>query len=278
MNKKQRLIGVLATISLIGVAFTGAVVAVAAIQRDQATPMHPLVASVSDALGFAADAEYDDRSRALTTSEAMRKQFVSSLVDEGVIGEDEADEFDEWLEDAPEAFRSESSADHDGSGSLDDFLIERFSFGEESEDVDEWLGAFLERVWEEEEEIEGVEEKSGGERVVRPFAERREFERRFDSFDDLPFGRFEFEGSDHADWLDELVEQGVMSREEADILESWFEDLPGAFGEGLRGFPGERDFEFDSDDGRFRFRGQWRFGEDEDVEPSHSDDDDNGDA
>ena len=277
MNKKQRLIGVLATISLIALIFAVGVVAVAATQRDQSAAMNPIVASVSDALGFAADSEDDDEVGVLKTSEETRKQFVSSLVDEGVIGEDEADEFDEWLEEAPEAFSSRSSMDVDDVGSMDDFPFERFSFGSESEDLDDWLGAFLERVWEEEEEIEGVEEKSGGERELRPFVERREFESRFGSFDALPFGRFEFEGGDHTDWLDELVEQGIMTREEADRLESWIEDLPDAFGEGLRGFPGEREFEFNSDDGRFRFRGHWRSGDSEEDEPSHSDDD-NGDA
>ena len=273
MNEKQRLIGVLATISLIAVAFAIAVVAVAVTQRDRPATMHPLVASVSDALGFTDD---DDSSRAATTSMATRKQFVSSLVDEGVIGEDEADEFDEWLEDAPEAFRSRSSSDGDDGSSLNKFPFERFRFGTQSEDFGEWLEGFLERDWEE--VIERVEEESDSEPDGRPFVERREFEKRFDSSDDLPFGWFGFEGRSESEWLDQLVEQGVMSREDADRLESWFEDLPGAFGEGFRGFPGGREFEFDSDDGRFRFRGQWRFGESDDAEPSHSDDDDNGDA
>lgn len=276
MNKKQRLIGVLATISLIALVFAVGVVAVAATQRDQSVTMHPLVASVSDALGFTDDSEDGDEVAALTTSEAMRKQFVSSLVDEGEIGEDEADDFDEWLEDAPEAFRSRSSMDFDDDVSVDEFPFERFRFGSQSEDFGEWLEGFLERDWED--VIERVEEESNSEPDVRPFVERREFERRFDSSDDLPFGWFGFEGRSEADWLDELVEQGVMTREDADRLESWFEDLPDAFGEGLRGFPDGREFEFDSDDGRFRFRGQWRFGESDDAEPSHSDDDDNGDA
>ena len=276
MNKKQRLIGVLATISLIAIAFAVAVVAVAATQRDQSATMHPLVASVSDALGFTEESDDDDRSGTASTSEATRMQFVSSLVDEGEIGEDEADDFDEWLKEAPEAFRSRSSMDFDDDVSVDEFPFERFRFGSQSEDFGEWLEGFLERDWED--VIERVEEESSSEPDGRPFVERREFERRFDSSDDSPFGWFGFEGRSEAEWLDQLVEQGVISQEDADRIESWIDDLPDAFGEGFRGFPGGREFEFDSDDGRFRFRGQWRFGESDDAEPSHSEDDDNGDA
>ena len=84
------------------------------------------------------------------------------------------------------------------------------------------------------------------------------FEDRFDkSPPEAPFDGWRFEGFIPPDWLDDLVERGIMTEEDADELKSWFDDLPQEFDEKLPGFLDDREFGFDSDDGRFRFRWRW---------------------
>ncbi len=108
------------------------------------------------------------------------------------------------------------------------------------------------------------------------FAERREREERFEPFEDFSFDRFEF---NRTDWIDGLVERGVMSRKDADEFKAWFEDLPDSLGEEFPEFAGERDFEFDTDDGRFRFRWRWDSSDDDwffESHPEYDKDDKNG--
>ncbi len=89
---------------------------------------------------------------------------------------------------------------------------------------------------------------------LSPFFERRKDEDWLEPFGDFPFEKFSF---DRADWIDELVEDGVMSREEAEKFKSWFGSLPDSLDKGMPDFSGDQDFEFDSEDGRFRFRWSW---------------------
>lgn len=89
---------------------------------------------------------------------------------------------------------------------------------------------------------------------LSPFFERRKDEDWLEPFGDFPFERFSF---DRADWIDELVEDGVMSEEEADKFKSWFGALPDSLDKGIPDFSGDKDFEFDTEDGRFRFRWSW---------------------
>lgn len=91
-----------------------------------------------------------------------------------------------------------------------------------------------------------------------------EFEDRFGKYPpEAPFDRWRFEGFIPPDWLDDLVERGFMTEEDADELRSLFDDLPEEFDERLPGFLDDRDFEFDSDDGRFRFRWRWDSSDDD---------------
>ncbi len=85
----------------------------------------------------------------------------------------------------------------------------------------------------------------------------------FEGFDELPFDRFEFEGPWRSEWIDQLVERGFMTEEDADEFRSWFEDLPKGLDEWAPDFSEDRDFEFDSDDGRFRFRWRWDSSDDD---------------
>ena len=116
---------------------------------------------------------------------------------------------------------------------------EIFRFFGRTEDSEEWLDDLFE---------DGKGGWLGGEEYF-------EFEDRIE--EELPFGRFDFEGRWRADWIDELVERGIMTREDADEFKSWLEDLPAEFEERAPNFSDDRDFEFDSDDGRFRFRWRW---------------------
>ena len=74
------------------------------------------------------------------------------------------------------------------------------------------------------------------------------------------------------EWIDELVERGIMTEEDADEFRSWFEGLPKDFDGWGPDFYGDRDFEFDSDDGRFRFRWRWD-GSDDDPWGDYEDED-----
>ena len=92
------------------------------------------------------------------------------------------------------------------------------------------------------------------------------------------FDGWEFQGFVPPDLLDDLVERGVMTQDEADQIQSWLENLPDSVSETMPKFLGNRSFEFDSDDGSFRFRGEWNFGEPEDDSTDeHKDDKDDKD-
>ena len=89
------------------------------------------------------------------------------------------------------------------------------------------------------------------------------------------FDGWEFQGFVPPDLLDDLVERGVMTQDEADQIQSWLENLPDSVSETMPKFLGNRSFEFHSDDGSFRFRGEWNFGEPEDDSThEHKDDKD----
>ncbi len=126
---------------------------------------------------------------------------------------------------------------------------EIFRFFRESEDSEEWLEDLFDGGW------------LGGEEYFA-FEDRVE--------EELPFGRFDFEGRWRSDWIDELVERGWMTEKDADEFRSWFDDLPAEFEDRSPNFSGDRDFEFDRDDGRFRFRWRWD-SSDDDPSEDHED-------
>ncbi|MXZ03684.1 MAG: hypothetical protein F4Y88_08485, partial [Chloroflexi bacterium] len=88
---------------------------------------------------------------------------------------------------------------------------EIFRFFGRSEDSEEWLYDLFDG---------GKGGWLGGEEYF-------EFEDRIE--EELPFRRFDFEGRWRADWIDELVERGWMTEEDADEFRSWFDDLPAEF-------------------------------------------------
>ncbi len=130
---------------------------------------------------------------------------------------------------------------------------ERDEFFRRSEDTEEWLDDLFDGGW-----LGGEEHFDFEDRI-----ERLPGLPRFERFEELPFGRFDFEGPQGTDWIDQLVERGIMTEEDADQFRSWFEGLPNDFDEWAPDFSGDRDFEFDSDDGRFRFRWRWDSSDDD---------------
>ena len=121
-----------------------------------------------------------------------------------------------------------------------------FRFFGRSEDSEEWLDDLFDR--------EGMDRD-----YEYRFEDRVERSTPFEGYLRLPSDRWECEGSWRSDWewIDELVERGIMTEEDADEFRSWFEGLPKDFDGWGPDFSGDRDFEFDSDDGRFRFRWRW---------------------
>ncbi len=196
---KKRVWGVLATVSIIAVAFAGTIVGVAAIQDYRENKGDSFVERVPSLIG-------------------MEKETVPSAVAKTTKETDEesAAELKDRRLEPPEVSRSDDSHSFDES----------------------------------------------------PFSERRDFDEGLERFDDFPFERFEFGSLDRTEWLDELVERGFMTQEDAEELKSWFNNLPESFGEGMPDFPSQRNFEFDRDDGRFRFRGHWRWSDSEDDDSS----------
>ncbi len=141
-----------------------------------------------------------------------------------------------------------------------------FRFFGQHEDREEWLDDLFERRRLDREDSFRFEDRV--ERVTP-----------FEGFLRLPSDRWEFEGPLQTKWIDQLVERGFMTEEDADEFKSWFNNLPNEFDERIPDFSGDREFEFDSDDGRFRFR--WRLDKPDDdwffeTNPEHDQDDKNG--
>ncbi len=143
-----------------------------------------------------------------------------------------------------------------------------FRFFGRSEDNEGWLDDLFER-----------------ERLDRDyeyrFEDRVERSTPFEGFLKLPSDRWEFEGPWRAEWewIDQLVERGIMTEDDADQFRSWFEGLPNEFDDRIPDFSGDRDFEFDSDDGRFRFRWRWNQPDDDwffESDPEYDKDAENG--
>ena len=131
---------------------------------------------------------------------------------------------------------------------------EIFRFFRRSEDTEEWLDDLFDREWLDREDAFRFED----------WIERLP--------DDSSFRGWEFSGFVPPDWLGDLVERGVMTQDQADQLKSWIDNLPDSFGDAMPRFADERDFEFESDDGRFRFRGRWHLDEPEnDSSEEHKD-------
>ena len=146
---------------------------------------------------------------------------------------------------------------------------EAFRYLYRSEDAEEWLDDLFDREWLDREDSFRFEDR----------IERLPDLRRFDDVEGSPFARFDLEGAWGSDWIDELVERGWMTEEDADRFKSWFDDLPKELDERIPGLSGDRDFEFDSDDGRFRFRWRWNGSDDDwffESHPEHDKDAKNG--
>ena len=161
-------------------------------------------------------------------SEDEVAEWLEEFLEEG--------EFEVWIEEMVESWEERGPR----------FSMERrFEF---ESDVEEWIDEFLDE---------------GG-------MKRGELEEWFDELreskgergpDFGSGGWFGFDGDDPSEWLDRMVEEGVFNDADAEEFESWLEGLEDDWDGGWQRIPGERRFEFDTDDGRFRFRGEWRYGD-----------------
>lgn len=287
MTVTRRLLGVIAVLSAIVVVFAASMVVVVLVQDDDQNAANPLTELVANTLDVESESEISERqSGAVLTDE--QRAYVDDLVEEGAITEEQAEELREWWSLAPEWIGT-----IEGSDEWEDleytFRFAPFEgFRKESESAERF-------EWSEDFDFEGMLPEDFADRLDEWFAEREyvvpfgdeddsEGKRRFrfgrGSFREFP-DDFGWSSEDSgSDWLEELVEKGLIGPDDADQIEGWFDELPESFDFDMEGFPGDGSFEFDSDDGKFRFRGHWRTDEGEwesDEDGGSKDDGDKGD-
>ena len=287
MTTKKRLLGVMAVLSVGAVAFAGTVVAVAAAQDDDESGRRSFVDRVASILGIESETvqdAFDQASEEIATEK--REEYVDALVEKDAVTQEEATELREWWSETPDAVPFRGSHEFGGGYySFGDKSFGKFGFGSEDHDISDWLDALVEKEMMTQEEADELQAWLSAAPDVSPFMEKEDsdrtrhfsFGRR--SFGQLPFGGFEpgVSPGDPSEWLDSLVENGLMTQEEADELRAWLDNLPDSFEEGMPGLPSQRSFEFDSDDGKFRFRGHWgRHGSDDDSSKQNSEESEEG--
>ncbi len=291
----NRLLGVLAVLAAIGVAFAVTVVVLAATRSGgeyEGQSFGERLANIVGADSGVAYAEHEEvmleeaEEVASTTNDMMGSDqgdlvdFLESAIEDGQISDHELEELREWLYDAPEVFtfRDFDSFDETFGAFTDNPSIENrseWAWNDGKTDPD-WMKADDEyRVFPDE-----YFNRDDGEWLWEFLDEGLMRDDEFPEWlDEMREGweggdprfsierRFEFADDDAWDWLEELVEERVMD----DEFEGWLEGLPM---EGLPEFPGNGSFEFDSNDGRFSFRGEWHWSESDDYESDHIENDD----
>ncbi len=243
MTVKKRLFGVMVFLSITVLVFVSGVLAVAAAQNNE--DKRTFAERVATILGIESQKVQDAMDQAKADIAAERREaFADDLIENGVMTEEEAEElFDNWTAGSKFYGPFKWSEKWGGEGySFDKKPFGHFRFDKEMDPDDG----------------DGVERKHRFSFVV---PSRGEFHHNFGE-------------GDIFDWLDDLVEDGVMSQEDADAIRGILED---GFPSSIEGImPGlhddERKFEFDSDDGHFRFRGRWKWDGWEDDDSSDSDD------
>ena len=248
----NRLLGVLGVLAVIVIVFAVTVAVVAAAQGGGES----FGERVASMVGL--DSEDSDREHEELMSEGVDDiesdemvEFLASLIEDDEVSDEELAELSEWLEEETEVFSfryfDEESKDWDWMKDDEDEWFEL--------ELEEWLDEMME---------------SWGEDGPRFWMERR-FEFDGDHDEDRMKGErgagssregwFGTDRGDLSEWLDEMVEQGVFSEDDVAEFEDWLEgsDEKWEWDGGWRGIPGERKFEFDTDDGSFWFRGELRY-------------------
>lgn len=248
----NRLLGVLGVLAVIVIVFAVTVAVVAAAQ-GRGESFDERVASM---VGL--DSDDSDREHEELMSEDVDDiesdeivEFLASLIEDDEVSDEELAELSEWLEEETEVF------------SFRDFDEESEDWDWMKDDEDEWFELELEEWLDEMME-------SWGEDEPRFWMERR-FEFDGDHDEDRMKGErsaefprggwFGTDGDDLSEWLDKMVEQGLFSEDDVAEFEDWLEgsDEKWEWDGDWRGIPGERKFEFDTDDGSFWFRGELRY-------------------
>ncbi len=245
----NRLLGVLAVLAAIGVAFAVTVVALVATRSGgeyEGQSFGERLASVVGADSGDAYAEHEEvmseeaEEVASTTNDMMRSDegelvdFLASAIEDGQISDHELEVLREWLYDAPEVF------------TFRDF-----------DSFDETFGAFTENPFidnRSEWERHGRGERNDGktdrdwmkgdddDRFKREFADKPRFEAVEGEYRVLPH---EYFNCNDAEWLKEFLEKGLMKDEG---FPEWLDEMK----EGWEGrnprFSIERRFEFADDD------------------------------
>ena len=245
----NRLLGVLAVLAAIGVAFAVTVVVLAATRSGEEYERQSFgerLASVVGADSGDAYAEHEEvmseeaEEVASTTNDMMRSDqgdlvdFLASAIEDGQISDHELEELREWLYDAPEVFtfRDFDSFDETFGAFIDNPFIDNRSEWERNGRGERNDGK-TDRDW-----MKGDDD----DRFKREFADKPRFEATEGEYRAFPYEHF---NRDDAEWLEKFLEKGLMKDEE---LPEWIGEMEEALeGRNPRFFI-ERRFEFADDD------------------------------
>ena len=211
--------------------------------------------------------EFGDETRRELEADAI-EDWIETLVEEGVVTANQAEEMREWLPEQGFGWSDE------GSVRLEieqDYTFMRpplrvFRGDTDAESVEDWLS-----------ELFGNEKRGDS----WMFDDREDggswMEEKFG--DEGRYGWFGFDENDEelmleldVELIEDLLGQSTLSDEFSDQLEEWFEMLEESFGSEMTEFPSEGTLEFDSGDGKFRFRGSWGWEESDEFEYSNDED------
>ncbi len=264
MTSKKRLLAVLAVLSVGMAVFAGTIVAVAAAQSTEESEGRSLVERVANILGIETETVQDAFDQASQEIAAEKREaHIDGLVEKGLITEEEAVELRDWWSEAPDISPLRPGF-KGGFGFFGHRQFGKFGLGLHGDGYSEWLDALVEKEMITQEEADELEAWLSEAPDVSLYEEKEErseghrgrFGKRYESFGEMPFGGYRpgIVPGDYSEWLDGLVEKGLMTQEDADELEALLDGFKDSFEEGM---PGQHSFDFDSDDGRFRFRGHW---------------------
>lgn len=189
------------------------------------------------------------------------EEWIETLVEEGVVTANQAEEMREWLPENRFGWSDEDSVrleiEQDYTFMRPRFGVFRGDAGAES--IEDWLKEHF------------GDEKRGDSWAFDDHKDDGWMEEKFGN--EGRYGWFGFDENDEelmleldVELIEDLLGQSTLSEEFSDQLEEWFEMLEESFGGEMTEFPSEGSLEFDSGDGKFRFRGSWGWEESDEFE------------